>query len=585
VKSETLKPFLFTIHKVLAIHYSPFTGFQTMAEETVRQQISRRLGELKLERNSFIPHWRELTDFLAPRTGKYLVIDRNKGIKANDKIINSCATTALRTLKSGMHAGMTSPARPWFRLTADDADIMKSASVKNWLFDVENRMRVVFIRSNFYNVMPMIYGCAGGHGTAAMMILEDDDTAIRCYPFPIGSFMIALNDRLKCDTLYRELPMTIRQCVQQFGLDNVSQTIKSLWDRGSYETPVEITHAIEPNVNRDTGKLNAKDKPFRSVYFETGKSDDKLLRESGFDEFPVMAPRWDVEGDDVYGYSPGMDALGVVKGLQFCEKRKAEALDKLVRPPMLADASLRTQRSTILPGDVTYIDNLAAQQHAGFRPAYQFSPNIEEIRADIEAMKKEIQHIFFEDMMSMFAISDVSNITATEVDERHQEKLLVLGPVIERFGEELYDPAIYRTFAIMRRRGMIPPPPPELQGRPFKIEYISIMAQAQMLVGTASMERVAGYIGNLAQINPQAVDVLDVDAAGEEYATMHGVPPNIITSVDQRKAIRAQRAQQQQAQQMAAAGPSTLQAATAAKTLSQTNVSDTSALTRLLGVA
>jgi hypothetical protein len=326
-----------------------------MAEESIREQVSRRLGELKLERNSFIPHWRELTDFLSPRTGKYLVIDRNKGIKANDKIINSCATTALRTLKSGMHAGMTSPARPWFRLTADDADIMKIASVKNWLFDVENRMRVVFIRSNFYNVMPMIYGSTGGHGTAAMMILEDEDTAIRCFPFPIGSFMIALNDRLKCDTLYRELPMTIRQCVQQFGLDNCSQTIRTLWDRGSYEQPVEVTHAIEPNVNRDTGKLDAKDKPVRSVYFESGKTDDKLLRESGFDEFPIMAPRWDVEGDDVYGYSPGMDALGVVKGLQFCEKRKAEALDKLVRPPMLADASLRTQRSSILPGDVTYV--------------------------------------------------------------------------------------------------------------------------------------------------------------------------------------------------------------------------------------
>ncbi len=141
-----------------------------MAEESIQEQVNRRLGELKLERNSFIPHWRELTDFLSPRTGKYLVIDRNKGIKANDKIINSCATTALRTLKSGMHAGMTSPARPWFRLTADDAGIMKSSAVKNWLFEVENRMRVVFIRSNFYNVMPMIYGCAGGHGTAAMMI-------------------------------------------------------------------------------------------------------------------------------------------------------------------------------------------------------------------------------------------------------------------------------------------------------------------------------------------------------------------------------------------------------------------------------
>jgi len=556
-----------------------------MAEESVREQVTRRLNELKQERSSFIPHWRELTDFLSPRTGRYLVIDRNKGVKANDKIINSCATTALRTLKSGMHAGMTSQARPWFRLTTDNVDMMASSAVKEWLFAVENKMRIVFSRSNFYNVMPQIYGAAAGHGTAALAILEDDETVIRCFPFPVGSFLIALSDKLRCDTLYREFPMTVRQCVQQFGLDNVSQTIKTLWDRGSWEQPVEIVHAIEPNQGRDGSKMNAKDKPFRSVYYEAGGSGDTLLRESGFDEFPVMAPRWDVEGDDVYGYSPGMDALGLVKGLQFCEKRKAEALDKLVRPPMLADASLRTQRTSILPGDVTYIDNLAAQQHAGLRPAYQFNPNIGEIRADIEAIKREIRTIFFEDLMQMFAMSDSSNVTAREVEERHQEKLLVLGPTMERFGEELYDPAIDRTFAIMLRRGMIPTPPQELQGQALKIEYISVMAQAQKLIGTANMERVAGYIGNLAQMNANAVDKLNIDAAIDEYANMHGVPPNVINSADAVKGLRAQKAKVQQAQQMAAATPAMVDAATAAKTLSETNVGDTNALARLMGAA
>lgn len=556
-----------------------------MAEESVREQVTRRLGELKQERSSFIPHWRELTDFLSPRTGRYLVIDRNKGVKANDKIINSCATTALRTLKSGMHAGMTSQARPWFRLTTDNVDMMASSAVKEWLFAVENRMRIVFSRSNFYNVMPQVYGAAAGHGTAALAILEDDETVIRCYPFPVGSFMIALNDKLRCDTLYREFPMTVRQVVQQFGHDNVSHTVKTLWDRGSYEQPVEVVHAIEPNHGRDCARMNAKDKPFRSIYYEAGGSDDRLLRESGFDEFPVMAPRWDVEGDDVYGYSPGMDALGLVKGLQFCEKRKAEALDKLVRPPMLADASLRTQRTSILPGDVTYIDNLGAQQHAGLRPAYQFNPNIGEIRADIEAIKREIRTIFFEDLMQMFALSDASNVTAREVEERHQEKLLVLGPTMERFGEELYDPAIDRTFAIMLRRGMIPAPPRELQGQALKIEYISVMAQAQKLIGTANMERVAGYIGNLAQMDAGAVDKLNIDAAIDEYATMHGVPPNVINSADAVKGVRAQKAKAQQAQQMAAAAPAMADAAQAAKTLSETSVGDTNALARLLGAA
>jgi hypothetical protein len=554
--------------------------------DTARQMLDRRLGELKAERNSFMPHWQELTKFLSPRTGKYLTVDRNKGIKANHEIINSCATTSLRTLKSGMHAGMTSQSRPWFRLTTDDADLMKNGAVKQWLFDVENKMRIIFARSNFYNVMPQIYGSCGGHGTAAMAIVDDEESVIRCYLFPVGSFMMALNDRLKCDTLYRELPMTVRQLVMQFGLDNVSQSVKRMYDRGSYEQVVEVVHAIEPNRERDTTKMNAKEKPFKSVYLEAGSSvDGQLLSESGFDEFPVMTPRWDVEGDDVYGYSPGMDALGLVKGLQFMEKRKAEALDKLVRPPMVADSSLRTQRTSMLPGDVTYIDNLAQSSHAAFRPAYQFNPNINEIRADIEAMKQEIRKIFFEDMMIMFATSDIGNVTAREVEERHQEKLLVLGPVIERFGEELYDPAIDRTFAIMLRRELVPPAPQELQGLSLKVEYISIMAQAQKLIGTASMERVSAYIGNLATYNPDAVDKLNIDEAIDAYADMHGTSPNVIRTEDQVKGIRESRAKAAQQQQMMAAAPAMADAATAAKTLSETNIDQPSALARLMGAA
>ena len=553
--------------------------------ESLRQQLERRLSELRQERNTFLPHWQELTKFLSPRTGKYLVIETNKGSKANDSIINSCATTALRTLKSGMHAGMTSQSRPWFRLTTEDADLMKSSAVKQWLFDVENKMRIIFARSNFYNVMPQIYGATGGHGTAAMAILDDHESIIRCFPFPVGSFMLALNDRLKCDTLYREFPMTVRQMASSFGLDNLSVTVRSLWDNGSYEQKIPVVHAIEPNLERDAEKMNSKNKPYRSIYYESGSSEpNKFLRESGFDEFPVMAPRWDVEGDDVYGYSPGMDALGLVKGLQFTEKSKAKVVDQIARPAMIADSLLRTERTSILAGDITYITNLSSMAHPPFRRAFETdSRAIPELRNDIEAIKQEIKHIMFEDLMMMFATSDVSDITAREVEERHQEKLLVLGPTIERFGEELYDPAIDRTFAIMMRRGLVSKPPTELQGQNLKIEYISIMAQAQKLIGTASMERVTGYVGNIANFNPEAIDKLNVDAAIDEYASMHGIPPNVIRTNDEVTGILRLKAKQQRMQQLASAVPMVSDAATAARTLSETKVDETNALTRLLG--
>src|SRR6185369_3852595 len=478
--------------------------------EGIRESCNRRMGEMDTELNSFLPHYRDLTDFLAPRTARYLTIDANKGQKANNKIINATATKSLRTLRSGMHAGMTSPARPWFRLMTENSDLRDSSAIKQWLYIVEEKMRVQLVKSNFYNTMPVMYGGLGAYGTACSAIVEDDESMFRLYSFPTGSYRLALNETLRVDTLYRKVPMTTRQAVRQFGYKNCSNVLKQAWDKGNYTTVIEVGHAIEPNEDHDPRSLWSRDKRFRQVYWETGQKDVETLELSGFDEFSCIAPRWDVFApDDIYGYSPGMDALGAVRGLQLYERRKAQAVGKMVNPPMLADSSLRTTGSSIIEGGITYIDNLAAQQHAGLRPAYQFNPQVGELRQDINEICQEIRGHFFEDLMLAFATSDLPQVTAREVEERHQEKLLVLGPVLERLNNELYDPAIKRIFTIMMRRGEFPPPPQELQGQALKVEYTSVMAQAQKLIGTTGIERVVGFVGNLIQLGfTDAGDVL-----------------------------------------------------------------------------
>lgn len=132
-------------------------------------------------------------------------------------------------------------------------------------------------------------------------------------------------------------------------------------------------HAVLPNANRDTGKLNAKNKRFSSIYYEPGGSGDKLLSESGFDEMPILVPRWDINGEDAYGSScPGILALGGVKALQLQQKRKDQAIDKLVNPPMMAPSSMKNERLSLLPGDVSYYNG--AGDTAGFKPVYEINP-------------------------------------------------------------------------------------------------------------------------------------------------------------------------------------------------------------------
>jgi hypothetical protein len=538
----------------------------------LRNYCDRKYMSMEDERTSFLSHWQDICDHIRPRSARIgITIDSSKGIKYNQKIIDSTATLASRTLRSGLMAGMTSPARPWFKLGTPDPALMDWGPVKQWIYAVETKMREIFTKSNLYQVLPMMYGALGDFGTAAMAELEDDKSIVRFYYFQTGSFLIAVNQYNRCDTLYRKFPKTVRQLIKEFGEKKVSPTVMSLYNSQQTETEIEIIQAIEPNEDRDPYSYAAQDKPVRSVYYETGASQDKFLRQSGFDEFPIMAPRWDLWDNSAYGFSPGMDALGDVKALQLEQKRKAQAIDIHVRPPYLADGSLRGKRISTVPGDITFIDGLATQQHAGLRPAYEVKPEIQALLEDMQEIQARIKRCYFEDMMAMLAESDNPQMTAREIEERHSEKVLILGPIMERLNDELFDPLIERTFGIMLRKGLVPLIPKELQGQELKIEYTSILAQAQKLIGTANVEKVAEFVGGMAKIDPKAIDKFDVDEAIDTYAEMHGINPNIIRTKDQIKPFRDMRQKQMQMQQMAQMAKPAEQLAKGAKAMGDTD--------------
>jgi hypothetical protein len=540
--------------------------------EKLRDHFERRYTSMETERQSFLSHWQDIADHTSPRMVRInKTNDQSKGAKYNQKIIDPTATLASRTLRSGLMSGLTSPARPWFKLGTTDPQLQEFGPVKAWLYDVETIMRDILTKSNLYQVLPSVYGSLGDFGTAAMSAEEDDHSTIRFRFYLIGSYLIAMDERNRCDTLYRRYPMTVRQIVRLFKLKNCSPNVQQLYTTGQYEAEVEITHCIEPNTDRDATKFSNDNKPWRSVKYEVGVNNGLILSNSGYDEFPCMCPRWDLFDDSCYGYSPGMDALGTNKALQLADKRESQAIDKWVNPSMLGDSSLRTQRTSTLPGDITYIDGLAQQAHAGLRPLYQVNPDVDKIDIKIQRYQQFIKRCYFEDMMSMLAQSDNPEMTAREIEERHSEKVLILGPVMERLNDELFDPLIKRVFSVLFRQGLIKPPPQELQNQEFpqKIEYTSILAQAAKLLGTANIEKVARFTSELTAIFPEAKDKFDVDEAIDTYADMHGINPNIIRTADAVKPIRDQRAKQEQMSQMAAMAQPAQQAAQAAKTTSE----------------
>ncbi|EOC1556444.1 phage tail protein [Cronobacter sakazakii] len=552
-----------------------------MKNETLKEQLTKQLGMLEQERTTFEPHWRELSDFIIPRGSRFLTSEANRGDRRNNKIVDPTATMANRTLSSGMMSGITSPARPWFKLATPDPEMMDYGPVKLWLETVQNRMNDMFNKSNLYQSLPIIYSSLGTFGTGALAVLEDDEDVIRTMPFPVGSYYIANSPRLSVDTCFRKFSMTVRQLVREFGLNSISSSTKSAFENGTYEEWVDVVHAVYPNMNRETGKMNAKNKAFRSVYFEVGGDNDKVLRESGYDEFPIMAPRWEVNGEDVYGSScPGMIALGQVKALQLEQRRKAQQIDKQTNPPMIGPTSLKTQRVSLLPGDITYVDQVTGAE--GLRPAYMVNPNLGDLLGDIQDTRQLINSAYFVDLFMMLQNVNTRSMPVEAVIEMKEEKLLMLGPVLERLNDEFLDPLIDRAFSMMARKNMLPPPPDVMQGMPLRIEYISVMAQAQKAIGLSSLERFVGFVGNLASAKPEALDKLDVDQAIDNYAVMSGVSPTVVVPQEQAQQTRNDRAQQQQQAMALQTGMAAVQGA---KTLSEAKTADPNLLTALAGAA
>ncbi len=535
-------------------------------EQLTRNECEALRGRLLQEQSSFVDHWKQLADFVMPRRFRqWQHRDRNRGDRRNQKIIDSTATLALRNLRSGMHAGITSPARPWMKLTTPDPDLAESPAVKDWLHIVTARMLTVFLRSNLYNTLPTIYGDMGLFATSAMSVLEDDNDLIRCFAFPCASYLLGLNERMVADTFIRQYQLTVKQIVKMFGVvkgtrdvdwTNISPIVKALWDRGAYEDYVDVSWLVAPNENHDPGKLEPKYLPFMSVHWEMGDGrENKYLKESGFNEFPVLAPRWDVAAEDTYGTDcPGMTALGDIRALQIMQRRKGQAVEKMINPPLQAPMSMSGTKVSMLAGEVNYVDALGQQQ--GIRPVQEISMSIKDLTLDIRDSRELIQRAFYEDLFLMLAETDRREITAREIDERHEEKLLALGPVLERAKDELHDPLIARTYGTMLRAGLIPKPPQELNGVPLRVEHLSIMAQAQKLVGAAGQERFfSSLLPIVVEAFPEAKYKVKIFQSVQDLADMYGVNPKQIRSDDEAQqmldAANQAAAKQQQAEQAA----------------------------------
>jgi len=538
-----------------------------MTQATLKERCDRRLSALKSLRQPYETEWREIAQYAQPSRSRFLNSEQNRNFRRiNRAVYNSHGILSFRTLTGGMTSGLSSPSRPWFRLAPYDTDLADDGAVKTWLAEVERRMYGFLAGTNFYGAVKSGYAEMGMFGTEACVMVDHPRAGAVCHALTAGEYWIALSNAAVADTLYRRTPMSVMQAVSSFGLEHVSSFVRTAYDSGRYDDQVPVLHAIEPNDTVAPDALNARGKAWRSVYWDENDGDaTRVLRAEGYDEQPFWAPRWDTVGGDTYGTGPGFDALPDMRELQLQTRRKTQATAFLVKPEKIVPASVKLTGEA---GNVVTASQIDAQYVV---VPYQINPAaIGAIMDDVQRCSEAVDRLTYADLF--MAITNMQGIQPRNIEEiasRNEEKLTQLGPVIERVNAEKLQVAIDRTFAIMARKQMLPPPPAHLQGEPVKVDFVSILAQMQRMVGLGQIERTVSFVGSLAAQFPEASDRLDIDAVIDDYADRAGAPPKIIRSVQDAQALRDKRNQEQQMEKMASLAQPMQRGADAARLLSE----------------
>lgn len=554
---------------------------------SLREFAERQVQQMEASRATMEPWWRECAAFFSPRSPRFTSTQDNRGNRLNRHILDETAIFARRTLSSGLHWGITNPARQWKLLQSPNPDLAEHADVTDWLHTVNQRMDVVLAGSNFYDAQGIAYDDVIVYATAGYLIEEDDTDVIRCVPFAVGSYSIADDEKGRVIAWSRTFPMTVRQLVRRFGKPGnegmFSKQVQTDIRDKRWEKSYPVTQLICPNEEYDGVRDTPDAKAFKSLYWEPGAkpADTSLqfLADEGYSEWPVILYRWRRAPDEPWGIDcPAMQVLGTNKSVQRIESKALKLIDKAVDPPLVGPSSLMNKRVSLLPGDLTTDDDREKQLRAIHDVKMEGLVAVREAQQD---MRARIHDAFYTRLI-LFIANDprAARPTAREVSEISEEKYLAFGQVLESFNRPLSD-VIDRVFAIMNRRGLIPPAPEVLQGQTLRVDYTSIMAQAQKSVGLSNLRDFAFSVAEIVKAtgDPGASLKVDWEQWVDEMAQRSVIPPRVVRSDEDVAAIRTAQARQAEEERRVAMAE---QEAAAAKDLAAAPLGTDNALTRLL---
>ena len=513
-----------------------------MAEVDQRAAIlMKRFGSLKQYRSNWESHWQEIGDFVAPNKGN-ITKKRTPGDKNSERIFDGTAQFAAELMASSMHGMLTNSGTPWFSLRYTDDEFETDDVSKEWLERATDVMYVEIGRSNFHEAIHELYSDLVTFGTGVMFVDTDKEGTLRFSTRHISECYVSEDEFGRVDTVFREFKIAARAAVSQFGEENVSQKILKKSQDDPYDM-IELLHIVMPRYERDTVKIDAKNKPIASIYLDPDSK--KIISESGFDEFPYMVPRFRKSSyENGYGRSPAMTALADIKMVNEMSKAVIQAAQLQIHPPLLVpdDGFILPVRT--VPGGLNFY-------RSGTRDRIEplnIGANNPVGENQLEQRRTAIRAAFYVDQL---ITGNRPGMTATEVIQKSSEKMRILAPLTGRLQSELLRPLIDRIFNLISRKKGFEVAPDTMGGNEIDIEYVSPLAKAQRQGDIQASLELFQFLAPLMQVDPNVVDYLDVDGLAKHIIKTTGVPASVVRGEDEVASLRE--AKQAAREEMAAA--------------------------------
>lgn len=474
---------------------------------------------------------------------------KTEGEKQPTDVYDDTAIQSNLILAAGLSGYMTNAAQRWFELRSRDALLMNDGEVAKYFVESSDIIYSVLANSNFYQQIHEMYLDLGIFGMGCLYEEEDERDDIRFYSRKPAEIFCIENDKEIVDMVYRQFKMTAWQAYNFFGKDCGESVRKCVEEEKDFKKSFNFVHYVTPRYRRQIGKKDALNKPFASYW--VSEADSKICKESGYDEFPFFIPRFYKTSGETYGEGPMSATYSNVSMINKMVELYYRGGELALWPAWLMEDDSMIGTLDLRAGAVNYQKSPLAQgaqvQALDSRAKFEIGIDF------INRVEEKIKRAFFVDIFLM--MTQNQNMTATEVIERSQERMLILGPVLGRMQSEFLNPVIYRTFNILARRGKLPPLPDKLAETGYDVVYVSPLAKAQRAVQARDMTTYLTIIGQMAQMAPDVMDKIDTDKVVDKLCKIYSVDPDIIRDEDEIDSIREFRSQQQAQQQqvMAAA--------------------------------